>query len=158
MGMSAYFARLRARVGHDLVLVPGVVAVVHDARGRVLLQRRSDTMRWNLPGGAVEPGESPAEAVRREVLEETGVEVTPVAIVAVLGGAPGFRARYPNGDQIEWMTVAFRCRPRSAKLVDFGDETAEVRWCPKDQFPDLGHPFPREMFDLQRTSAWFDAS
>jgi ADP-ribose pyrophosphatase YjhB (NUDIX family) len=52
--------------------------VVHDAAGRLLLIRRAhDPGRglWSLPGGRVEPGESLAEAVEREVREETGLDV-----------------------------------------------------------------------------------
>ena len=53
---------------------PGVAAVIF-AGDRVLLQRRDDTGRWGLPGGAVEPGESVRQALVREVREETGLEV-----------------------------------------------------------------------------------
>jgi acetyl-CoA carboxylase carboxyl transferase subunit beta len=62
--------------------VPTVLAagaVVRDAAGRLLLVQRGhdpEAGRWTLPGGRVEPGESPAQAVVREVAEETGLEVT----------------------------------------------------------------------------------
>lgn len=59
-------------------LVPCVGAVVHDAAGRLLLIRRGHAPhagRWSLPGGHIEAGESPAQAVEREVLEETGLRV-----------------------------------------------------------------------------------
>jgi ADP-ribose pyrophosphatase YjhB (NUDIX family) len=62
----------------DLPHVPCVGAVVHDAAGRLLLIRRAhDPGRglWSLPGGRVEAGESVAEAVEREVREETGLDV-----------------------------------------------------------------------------------
>jgi ADP-ribose pyrophosphatase YjhB (NUDIX family) len=55
-----------------------VGAVVHDAAGRLLLVRRANDPgrgRWSLPGGRVEPGESDASAVARELREETGLEV-----------------------------------------------------------------------------------
>lgn len=59
-------------------VVPCVGAVVHDARGRLLLIRRGHEPskgRWSLPGGRMEPGETAAQAVEREVLEETGLVV-----------------------------------------------------------------------------------
>ncbi|MGW5054192.1 NUDIX hydrolase [Actinokineospora sp. NPDC004072] len=61
-----------------------VGAVVHDAAGRLLLIRRArppGAGLWSLPGGKVDPGESDAEAVRREVREETGLEVAVGAFV-----------------------------------------------------------------------------
>ena len=53
-----------------------IKAVVFDADGAVLLAR-NDREEWELPGGRLEFGESPEVAVHREVLEETGLEVTP---------------------------------------------------------------------------------
>ena len=58
MPLSPYVAALRRRVGQDLLLLPGVAAVIHDGDGRVLLQQRSDDGSWSLPAGAIEPGES----------------------------------------------------------------------------------------------------
>jgi ADP-ribose pyrophosphatase YjhB (NUDIX family) len=72
-------------------VVPCVGAVVHDAAGRLLLIRRGhDPGRglWSLPGGRVEPGESAAEAVEREVREETGLDVR--------AGAPVGTVRLPG--------------------------------------------------------------
>ena len=46
-----------------------------DAEGRVLLVKPSYKAGWDIPGGYVEPGESPKQAARREVLEELGIEV-----------------------------------------------------------------------------------
>jgi ADP-ribose pyrophosphatase YjhB (NUDIX family) len=62
----------------DDAVVRCVGAVVHDAAGRLLLVRRANDPgrgQWSLPGGRVEPGESDASAVARELREETGLEV-----------------------------------------------------------------------------------
>ena len=79
-----------------LPLVACVGAVVHDAAGRLLLiQRGREPSRgsWSLPGGRVEPGETPAEAVEREVLEETGLRVQAGAVVGRVR-LPGVGAVY----------------------------------------------------------------
>jgi ADP-ribose pyrophosphatase YjhB (NUDIX family) len=60
-------------------------AIIFDAQGRVLLCHRRDLDVWNLPGGGVESGEMPTEAVLREVLEETGLEVEIERLVGVYG-------------------------------------------------------------------------
>lgn len=54
----------------------GAFAIIRDQDGRVLISRRSDSGWFNLPGGGVEPHESPSEGLAREVREETGLEVT----------------------------------------------------------------------------------
>lgn len=53
----------------------GVFALIFDDQGRVLLCLRRDIDWWNLPGGGMEAGETVDEALRREVREETGLEV-----------------------------------------------------------------------------------
>ncbi|MER6521833.1 NUDIX domain-containing protein [Streptomyces sp. NPDC001553] len=69
---------LRKAVGPDCLLwLPGVVGVVLDEHGRVLLQRRSAAGLWTPLSGILEPGEAPAAGVVREVAEETGVRVRP---------------------------------------------------------------------------------
>jgi 8-oxo-dGTP pyrophosphatase MutT (NUDIX family) len=54
---------------------------VQNQRGEVLLVRRADDGRWAMPGGWVDPGETPDQAVVREVLEETGLQVSAPRLV-----------------------------------------------------------------------------
>ena len=63
-------------------LIGGEGAVI-DAKGRILLIQRADSRLWAMPGGALEVGETPAEGVTREVLEETGVQAEPLALAGV---------------------------------------------------------------------------
>ena len=66
MPISDYLKRIRAAIGHEMLLNPGVAAIIRDEAGRVLLQKRSDDGTWSLPAGAIDPGETPAQAVVRE--------------------------------------------------------------------------------------------
>ena len=84
--------------------MPCVGAVVLDDAGRLLLVRRGrEPSRglWSLPGGRVEPGESDAVAVAREVLEETGLLVEVGAVVG--------RVRIPAGDGVVYDVADHRC-------------------------------------------------
>lgn len=77
------FEPLRASVFSHLTPFSTGEAAVIDADTRILLIQRADTKRWALPGGALEVGETPAEGVVREALEETGVRSHPLALVGV---------------------------------------------------------------------------
>jgi 8-oxo-dGTP diphosphatase len=134
MAISPYITRLREYVGHDLLLLPGASAVVRDEAGRILLLRRADNGRWSLPAGMVDPGEQPAEAALREVLEETGV----VAEIERLGGVAMHESLYPNGDECQYLAVWFRARPVGGEARPDGEESLEVGWFAPDELPPVG--------------------
>ena len=64
MPISPFIAKLREKIGNDLLLLPSVSAIILDDAGRVLIQRASDDGKWYVIGGSLEPGEQPADAVR----------------------------------------------------------------------------------------------
>src|SRR5947207_3682452 len=101
---------------------PSVSAVIFDRRGRLLLQQRSDGGQWGLPGGSVEIGESVATAVVREVLEETGLTVSPRRIIGVYSDPELQVVRYPDGNVWHYVNVCFECAVHSGTLTTC-DET-----------------------------------
>ena len=153
MGMSDYMAKLREKVGNELLLFPGVCALVFNDQGQILLNRRSDTSRWAVLGGALDPGEEPAAAVVREVLEETGVQVIPERITGVYITPV---ITYPNGHKVQYAITAFACRPVAGRPRVNDDESLEVRYFALDDLPDL-HPAHRQRIDHARTGGptWF---
>lgn len=134
--MSPYLTALRARVGHDLVLMPSVAACIADGQGRLLLARHLENDVWGLPGGLVEPDEDPAGAVAREVLEETGLQVVAERVLGAYGG-PDFRVRYPHGDLAAYVMVAYACRVRGGTLRADQHEVAEARYVAPAELPGL---------------------
>src|ERR1700761_8723748 len=109
--------------------IAGVGAVVLDAEQRVLLVRRGQEPllgEWSLPGGALELGERLEEGVRREVSEETGLDVEPEEIVAVfdhisLADDDPVRVRF------HYVLVDYRCSLLGGTLASATDAT-EARW------------------------------
>lgn len=127
MAISPYLARLRERIGTDLVLMPTVAVLPRDPDGRLLLVRHTDSGRWATIGGMVEPDESPQEAARREAREEAGVDVRLDGIAAVLGG-PGYRVTYPSGDEVACVPIVFDASVVGGRPRPDHDETSEVAW------------------------------
>jgi 8-oxo-dGTP pyrophosphatase MutT (NUDIX family) len=143
-GMSPFLRELRAKVGHDLLQLVGVSAVVINERGHVLLVHAKETGRWMPVGGMVEPGEEPADAAVREVLEESGVQVAAEHLVGVYDGPA---VTYGNGDRSHYVTVVFRCRPIAGQPRCDGFETTDARYFPADQLPPLRDDHRRNIED-----------
>jgi ADP-ribose pyrophosphatase YjhB (NUDIX family) len=109
-----------------------------------LLQEKSSGEGWSLPAGEIEPGESPEHAVRREVLEETGLEVVPKEILGVFGGRD-FRYVYPNGNAVEYAVVLYRCTVTRETSAARDPETKSLRYFEMAEMPRLALPYPTEM-------------
>ena len=153
MAISSYIAKLRAHVGHDLLLLPGVSAVVLNDADEVLLNRRSDTGTWALIAGVMDPGEQPADAMVREIREETGVD----AVIEHLVGVAMHPITYPNGDSCEYLSVWFRARATGGEARVNDDESTAVAWFPMDALPDVD-PWVRLRIDKaleKNEAAWF---
>lgn len=127
-----FILSLRERVGHDLLWLSGVTAVVLDDTGRVLLGRRSDTGVWSLPSGILEPGEQPATGLAREVLEETCAAVSVQALVSVWSQP---EVTYPNGDRSQYLDLTFLCRHVGGEPRVGDGELTEVAWFSVDDLP-----------------------
>src|SRR5579884_3713337 len=85
---------------------PVADGAVIDDDGRILLIQRADNSLWALPGGGLDVGETPAQGVVREVLEETGVTCEPLALVGIHDSRLcGTRSRH------HLYHVLFLCRP-----------------------------------------------
>lgn len=154
MPASSYILDLRAKIGNQLLLLPGVAAVIHDNDGRLLLQRKAGPEGWSLPAGAIEPGEAPHDALRREVLEETGQAVVASEIIGVFGGE-AFRHTYPNGHQVEYTVILFRCTLAEGASHPIDAETVELRYFTRADMPALALPYPTTLL-FQRPAGLSD--
>ncbi len=101
----------------------GVFGIITDNEGRVLLCHRRDHDLWNLPGGAVEAGESPWDALVREIEEETGLRTKPVYLTGVYSK--------PDKDEI---VLSFACQITDGKNT-LTDETDKIEYFQVGQIP-----------------------
>jgi 8-oxo-dGTP pyrophosphatase MutT (NUDIX family) len=120
-------------------IVVAVTAVVRDGVGRVLFIRRSDSGLYAIPGGGVELGETLTQAVRREVLEETGITVVVSGLVGVYSD-PDHVIAFSDGEVRQEFSVCFRASPVGGELRT-SDESTEVLWVGVEELEGLDvHP------------------
>jgi 8-oxo-dGTP pyrophosphatase MutT (NUDIX family) len=147
MALSGFYKSIRAKIGNDLLLLPGICALVFNPRGEILLQKRSDTGRWAVIGGMLDPGEEPADAVIREVREETALEVIPQRITGVYTTPV---ITYANGDRAQFIITAFLCKAGDAEPRVNDDESLDVCYFPLGDLPELG---PQHRLRIQHALA-----
>ncbi|MBB0229581.1 NUDIX hydrolase [Streptomyces calidiresistens] len=99
-----------------------VAGVIIDDAGRALLIKRRDNGHWEPPGGVVEPGETITDALVREVLEETGIKISPdAALTGVYKNMVGLI-----------VSMVFRCEAIDG-VPTTGEETRALRWVTREE-------------------------
>ena len=104
-------------------LVVGSSAIVVDDRNRILLQRRTDSGNWALPGGAMDIGERLAESAVREVKEETGFDVRIERVVGIYSD-PGHVFAYDDGEVRQEFSICLACAITGGSLQVSSESTA----------------------------------
>ena len=108
--------------------------ILNQDSSQVLLILREDFRIWGLPGGSLEPGETPEQAAIRETKEETGFDVA-------LESFAGVYLRPQWNDQ----RYVFRARVSGGQALQSGPETLAVRWFPVDNLPEKITPLLKEI-------------
>ena len=134
MPIPDFVLALRSRVGNELLWMPGVSAVVIHEDGRLLLGRRADNGLWAVVSGILEPGEQPALAAVREVLEETGIHAVVEGLAAVSSSPE--TVQYENGDRAQYLDLTFLCRAVGGQAHVGDDESTDVGWFHADALPE----------------------
>jgi ADP-ribose pyrophosphatase YjhB (NUDIX family) len=116
-------------------LVVGSSAVVVDHAGRILLQRRSDSGNWALPGGTMDIGETFGESAIREVKEETGFDVRIERIIGIYSD-PGHVFAYDDGEVRQEFNICLACTIVGGELA-VSSESTDVRFFALDEVQGL---------------------
>lgn len=130
----SYLQNLCASIGHQPIIAIGATVIVSDEHDAVLMQLRSDTHTWGLPGGAMEIGETLEETARRELREETGLEAERMQLLGVFSG-PEFFFEYPNGDQLHSVVILYKASGVSGEMKMTDGESLDLAYFPLDQLP-----------------------
>jgi ADP-ribose pyrophosphatase YjhB (NUDIX family) len=153
--MGPYISALRAQIGSQCVILPGVRAIILNQHNAVLLQHRTDMALWGLPGGSLELNDTVMAALHREVKEETGLEILSAEPMGLYSG-PAERFRYPHGDEIQPFAIAFIIRDWTGVPRADGDEGSELRFWPLDLLPqDLFQIHAKTLADFRKYKGHF---
>lgn len=129
-----YIQYLRQYVGHNPILTGGAALFVFNENRELLLQLRSDFNLWGVIGGCMELGESFEQTAKRELKEETGLELEELKMIDIISGKKTFRI-YPNGDQLYGITAIYEVKKFSGELRVSDDESKELKWFKLSELP-----------------------
>jgi 8-oxo-dGTP pyrophosphatase MutT (NUDIX family) len=112
----------------------GVTALI-EREGKLLLERRRDTGQWNPPGGKIELDESLDQALRKEVLEETGLTIAGYSLFGTFSD-PSRIGQFANGAVIRFVVLAYVVRVDDFSTLCCSDESLELGWFGREELAD----------------------
>ena len=129
-----YIKWIRGKVGHEKIIIVYAGGCIFNENGEVLLQKRADCNKWGFPGGALELGETPQMAAKREVKEETGLDIEVGNLIGVYTDCDVVCS---NGDQVQSICIGYEMTVVGGELVCDKDETLDLKYFPLDDMPEL---------------------
>ena len=131
-----YIEELRALVGHRRLILAGASCVVRRGDGALLVQQRVyPEGRWCFPGGLMELGESVEDTARREVFEETAIQVGRLKLIGVYSG-PNHLCRAANGDEWYVVNTAFAALDWMGEAAVSDAESVRLAWTRPEDMPE----------------------
>ena len=129
---ESYIAWVRERVGRRKIFLVTSSIILRDSDGRILLQHRTDFDVWGLPGGVLEIDEDIQTCARRELWEETGLEMGELRLVGIYTH-PQFDVTYPNGDEVQQYTICLTGLVSGGEMLpDMVETKAQDFFAPED--------------------------
>ena len=129
----SYIREMRKFIGHAPMLSVGATVVVLKEK-RILLNLRSDTHSWGIPGGAIELGETLEQTAARELKEETNLTAGSFTLLHLFSGRD-FYFKYPNGDELYSVVALFLAEGITGDLKITDGESTELRYFSKNDLP-----------------------
>ena len=131
----SYIKDIRKFIGHAPMLSAGATVVILKDN-KILLNLRSDTNTWGIPGGAIELGETLEGTAARELKEETNLEAESFTLLNVFSGQD-FYFKYPNGDELYSVVALYLANNVTGILKITDGESIELKYFGKDELPNL---------------------
>ena len=131
-----YISDIRKKVGNKPIIGVGATILIFNDKNELLLNLRSDTGDWGIPGGLKELNETIEECAIREIKEETNLEVSDLKLLAVLSGKD-YYFKYPNDDELDCVIVLYETKNYKGDLKINDDESTKLEFFPLDNLPKL---------------------
>ena len=131
-----YIMNLRKYVGHEPLIGLGATTLVFNEKNEILLNLRSDTNTWGIPGGSMELHETIEDTAVRELKEEAGISADKLELVAVLSG-DDYYFEYPNGDKMCTVIVLFKVLNYTGKIKVSDNESKQLKFFCLDSLPNM---------------------
>ena len=122
-----YIMNLRKYVGHEVLIGLGATTLVFNDKKELLLNLRTDTKTWGIPGGSMELYETIEETAIRELKEETGIDADKLELVTILSGKD-YYFEYPNGDKMCTVIVLFKVLNYNGEIKVSDNESKELKF------------------------------
>ncbi len=132
----SYIMNLRKHIGHEPLIDLGATTLVFNKQNELLLNLRSDTNTWGIPGGSMELYETIEETAIRELKEETNITANSLELVSVLSGKD-YYFEYPNGDKMCTVIVLFKVLNYDGKIKVNDNESKSLKFFSLDNLPIL---------------------
>ncbi|WP_186578131.1 NUDIX hydrolase [Aquibacillus kalidii] len=132
--MANYIGDLRKEIGTRPIIMVGAGVMVFNKEEHLLLQLRSDTNDWGLPGGAMELGETFEETAKRELYEETGLVADDLTFVDLLSGEHLYY-KYPNKDEVYNVIGLYETNSVTGNINMLDGESKDVKYFSMNQLP-----------------------
>jgi len=131
-----YIMNLREKVGHSPLIGVGATTLVFNSKNELLLNLRSDTNNWGIPGGSKELNETLEECAIRELKEETNIDVNDLELITVLSGNE-YYFKYPNEDELDCVIVLYKVSNYEGELNINDRESKELKFFSLNNLPEL---------------------
>ncbi len=141
-----YLKSLRKYVGHCPLLTVGTWLLVYNDKNEVLMQLRSDFNSWDFPGGTLELFETIEECAKRELKEETNLEMDDIKILDIFSGKKTYQ-KYPNGDELYVVSILCEIRKYHGNIKINDGESTKLVWIPIDKIPSNLSPITSNYID-----------
>lgn len=131
-----YIMNLRKYVGHEPLIGVGATTLVFNDKNELLLNLRTDTNTWGIPGGSMELNETIEETAIRELKEEAGISADKLELVSVLSGKD-YYFEYPNGDKMCTVIILFKVLNYTGNIKVSANESKQLKFFALNDLPNM---------------------